>query len=124
MENLMKNIIFALSLLTIVSANILYPMERPTNSHRQADSPNLVYKCPSRGCKETFGLESNLRAHVQQKHTLNGMTMLSGFESEKDIRQTITWTSKNHHIAISKIRCHIPQCNTQHIPRHNTQRTL
>ena len=79
----MKNIAFTLSLLTILSTSILYPMEHSTNLNRQADSQDLVYTCPSQTCNKTFALKSDLNAHVQQMHTLNGMTMLSGFESEK-----------------------------------------
>ena len=84
----MKNIIFTLSLLATISTSLLHPMERPTNSNRHADSQALVYKCPSSACNTTFALKADFFAHVQKNHTLNDMTMLSGFESEKGYQAT------------------------------------
>ena len=108
----MKNIAFTLSLLTIVSTSILYPMEHSTNLNRQADSQDLVYTCPSNACNTTFVLKADLDAHMQQRHTLNGMTILSELESEKGC-------NANNHMDIEEpSHCHLnnttPYSTTQY----------
>ena len=76
MEKTMKNIIFTLSLLAIVSANVLYPMDRAVISRALYD-----YQCPYLNCKKAFNSKPNLNMHIQQCHqTNNNAPIFSGSE--------------------------------------------
>jgi hypothetical protein len=98
MEKPMKNIIFTLSLLTIVSTNVLYPMDslyHPTNHSYSMDRPYskehaaavlqslYAYPCPFKSCKEAFNFKPNVYTHINQCHIGDNAPVFSEVELQE-----------------------------------------